>query len=209
MHVAGKDPIGRILRRQVIPAKGYLGLELDKGQVLRIVDVEGKQVADIACFNRHNAGERSSASNSKEIQSRWHLTTGHALYSDEGNKMLTIVEDTVGNHYVGGWYCNEESNYRRYGVRGTPNCRDNLVRASAHLGIGPKEMPGAFAPFMNVIHHADGRFEIAQPTSGPGDHIDLRGEMDLFVAISNCPQENNPCNGFRPTPLEVIVYSPE
>jgi uncharacterized protein YcgI (DUF1989 family) len=62
---------------------------------------------------------------------------------------------------------------------------------------------------MNVIHHSDGRFEIAQPTSGPGDHIDLRGEMDLFVAISNCPQENNACNGFRPTPLEVIVYSPE
>jgi urea carboxylase-associated protein 1 len=198
----------RILREEIIPAKEYLGLDLDEGQILRIVDVEGKQVADVVCFNRQRTGERSSASNSKEIQSRWWLTTGHALYSDEGNKMLTIVEDTVGVNYVGGWYCNEESNYRRYGVHGTRNCRDNLVRAAARLGVGPKEMPGAFAPFMNVIHHPDGRFQIAEPTSGPGDHIDLRAEMDLFVAISNCPQENNPCNGFKPTPLGVLVYEP-
>jgi len=196
----------RIVREEIIPAKEYLGVDLDKGQVLRIVDVEGKQVADVVCFNRHNTGERFSASNSKEIQSRWSLTTGHALYSDEGNKMLTIVEDTVGNNYVGGWYCNEESNYRRYGVRGTRNCRDNLVLAAARLGIGPKEMPGAFAPFMNVIHQPDGRFQIAEPTSRAGDYMDLRAEIDLFVAISNCPQENNPCNGFKPTPLGILVY---
>ena len=191
---------------QIIPAREYLGLEVKRGQVLRIIDIEGKQVADVVCFNLQRTAERSSMSNTKEIQSRWWLTTGHSLYSDEGNKMMTIVEDTVGLNYVGGWYCNDDSNFRRYGVRGTRNCRDNLVRASERLGVAPKDMPGAFAPFMNVIHQPDGRFQIAEPRSRAGDYLELAADMDLFVAISNCPQENNPCNGFKPTPLGVEVY---
>jgi len=200
---------GKILREQVIAPKEYLGLELLKGQVLRIVDVEGKQVPDVVSFNLHDSAEKQSCNNSRLIQKRWLLTTGHVLYSDEGNELLTIVADTVGVHHASGGCCNEGANFRRYGVRGTRNCRENLALAAAPLGITQKDVPGAFAPFMNVVQYPDGRYEIEEPISKPGDYLDLRAEMDLFVAISNCPQERNPCNGFNPTPLKIVAYQPE
>jgi len=210
MVSASADAVpGKILREQVIAPKEYLGLELLKGQVLRIVDVEGKQVPDVVSFNLHDPAEKQSCNNSRLIQKRWLLTTGHVLYSDEGNEMMTIVADTVGVHHASGGCCNEGANFRRYGVRGTRNCRENLALAAAPLGITQKDVPGAFAPFMNVVQYPDGRYEIEEPISKPGDYLDLRAEMDLFVAISNCPQERNPCNGFNPTPLKIVAYQPE
>lgn len=203
---ASAAPAGKVLRDQIIPPKEYLGLELRKGLVLRIVDVEGKQVPDLVCFNLMNISEKLSCNNSRLIQKRWQLTTGHALFSDEGNEMLTIVGDTVGIHHASGGCCNEAANFRRYGEHDTRNCLDNMTMAASPLGITKKDIPGAFCPFMNVIQFEDGRYEIHEPTSKPGDYIDLRAEMDLFISISNCPQEKNPCNGFKATPLQVIVY---
>lgn len=200
---------GTVVRKEIIPPQKYLGLELDAGQVLRVVDLEGKQVPDLVCFNRADVTEKLSCNNSRLINKRWLLTTGNVLYSDEGNDMLTIVDDTVGIHHASGGCCNEGANRRRYGIPGTLNCRTNMALAAAHLGITEKDIPGAFCPFMNVIQHEDGRYEIVEPTSKPGDHIDLRAEMDVFVSISNCPQERNPCNGFNPTALGVVVYLPE
>ncbi len=201
-------PQGAVIADQIIPPQGYLGLELRVGQTLRIVDVEGKQVPDLVCFNLENSRERLSTNNSRLIQKRWLLTTGHALYSDEGNPMLRIQADTVGIHHASAGCCNEAANFLRYGVRGTPNCLDNLAAASAPLGLTVKEIPGAFCPFMKVIQHDDGGYEIQEPESRPGDYVDFRAEMDLFVAISNCPQDKNPCNGFNPTPLRVTISGP-
>jgi uncharacterized protein YcgI (DUF1989 family) len=199
---------GDILREEIIPPKEYLGLELDRGQVLRIVDLEGKQVPDLVVFNRADVSEKLSCNNSRLIQKRWLLTTGHYLFSDEGNEMLKIVADTVGIHHASGGCCNEGANYRRYGVHGTRNCRTNMALAAAPIGITEKDIPGAFCPFMNVVQLEDGGYEILEPTSKAGDHVDLRAEMDVFVSISNCPQERNPCNGFNPTALGVVVYRP-
>jgi hypothetical protein len=200
-------PEGHVVRDEVIPVAGYLGLELRDGQTLRIVDIEGKQVPDLVCFNLSNPSERLSTNNSRLVQKRWLLTTGHALYSDEGNPMLRIVDDTVGVHHASAGCCNDAANFLRYGERGQPNCLDNLAAASAPIGLSKKDIPGAFCPFMKVIQHPDGSYEIQQPDSRPGDHIDLRAEMDVFVAISNCPQDKNPCNGFHPTPLRIVVVS--
>jgi len=198
----------RVALDRIIEPKGFLGLELLRGQVLRIVDVDGKQVPDLVCFNLHDRSERLSNNNSMLIQKRWKLSTGSVLFSDEGNPMLTIVEDTVGIHHPSGGCCNEAANVRRYGQRGDPNCLDNLAAAAAPFGVTKKEIPGAFCPFMNVVRREDGAYEIVEPTSAPGDHIDFRAEMDLFVAISNCPQERNPCNGFKATRLQAIVFDP-
>jgi uncharacterized protein YcgI (DUF1989 family) len=208
VSVLKEKTLPRVVREEIIPPKEYLGLQLAKGQVLRVVDVEGKQVPDLVCFNLHDPTEKLSCNNSRLIQKRWRLTTGHSLFSDEGNEMLTIVGDTVGIHHASGGCCNEGANFRRYGVQGSRNCRENMTLAAAPLGITEKDIPGAFCPFMNVVQYDDGRYEILEPTSRPGDYIDLRADMDLFVSISNCPQEKNPCNGFNPTPLKVVVYSP-
>lgn len=190
----------------IIPAREYLGVELRRGQMLRIIDVEGKQVADVVCFNLGKPRERLSTNNSRLIQKRWLLSTGHILYSDEGNPMLTIADDTVGIHHASAGCCNEFANFARYGEHDTRNCLDNLTLAAAPLGLTMKDIPGAFCPFMKVVQHPDGAYEIQEPESRAGDYIDLRAHMDLFVAISNCPQDRNPCNGFNPTALRVLVF---
>jgi uncharacterized protein YcgI (DUF1989 family) len=197
---------GQTVLDQILPPKEYVGVELRTGQTLRIVDVEGKQVPDLVCFNLNNPRERLSTNNSRLVQKRWLLTTGHALYSDEGNVMLRITDDTVGIHHASAGQCNEFANFLRYGVHGTRNCLDNLTMAAAPLGLTTKDIPGAFCPFMKVIQHPDGTYEIQEPDSRAGDYLDLTAEMDVFVSISNCPQENNPCNGFNPTPLRIIVF---
>jgi uncharacterized protein YcgI (DUF1989 family) len=200
---------GTVVRDQVIPAREYLGLELEKGQILRVTDLEGQQVPHITFFNLRDISEVYSAANTRVLEGRWRLTTGHVLYSDECHEMATIVDDTVGNNWSGGGYCTAAINERRYGIRGSRNCRENLALAAAPLGIPEKQIPGAFAPFMNYILYEDGRGELKETTSRPGDHIDLRAEMDLFVAISNCPQDRNHCNGFNPTPLRIVVFEPD
>jgi uncharacterized protein YcgI (DUF1989 family) len=197
---------GDVVSDRIIPAREYLGLELRRSQTMRIVDVEGKQVPDLVCFNLANPRERLSTNNSRLIQKRWLLTTGHALYSDEGNVMLRITDDTVGVHHASAGCCNDFANFLRYGERGTRNCLDNMTLAAAPLGLTTKDIPGAFCPFMKVVQHPDGAYEIQEPDSRAGDYLGLLAEMDLFVAISNCPQDKNPCNGFNPTALRVIVY---
>jgi uncharacterized protein YcgI (DUF1989 family) len=197
---------GPVVSDQILPPKEYLGVELRKGQTLRIVDVEGKQVPDLVAFNLHDPRERMSTNNSRLVQKKWLLTTGDALYSDEGNVLLRITDDTVGIHHASAGCCNEPANFLRYGIHGTRNCLDNLTMAAAPLGVDKKLIPGAFCPFMKVIQYPDGRYEIEEPDSRAGDYLDLTAEMDVFVAISNCPQENNPCNGFNPTALQIIVF---
>jgi hypothetical protein len=205
--ITATRPSATIIKEQVIPPKEYLGIELRKGQRLRIIDVEGKQVPDMVCFKLKDPTEKLSCNNSRLIQKRWKLTVGHVLYSDEGNEMLTIVDDTVGTHHASGGCCNEPANFRRYGMHGTRNCRENLALAAKPLGITQKDIPGAFCPFMKVVQYEDGRYEIEEPDSKPGDYVEFRADMDLFVAISNCPQDRNPCNGFNPTPLKVVAYA--
>jgi uncharacterized protein YcgI (DUF1989 family) len=85
----------------------------------------------------------------------------------------------------------------------------NLVASMSEYNLGPLDIEeGVFVPFMNVQYEPDGRCSIAVPTSGPGDHLDLRAEMEIIVAVSNCPSEHNPCNGWNPTPLRVVIYEP-
>jgi urea carboxylase-associated protein 1 len=198
----------RTVRQQVLPARECVAFTMDRGQVLRVVDLEGQQVTDVVAFNREDLGERLNAETTMLINRSIRPTTGQVLYSEDGRPMLTIVADTVGRNYLAGAMCSEEANFLRYGVRDTPNCRDNVARAVAPWGITKRQVQGALATFLNMVHHPDGRTEIVEPTSKPGDHIDLRAEMDLLVAVSNCPQERNPCNGWHPTPVEIVVYDP-
>jgi uncharacterized protein YcgI (DUF1989 family) len=199
---------GDVLRDVVILAREYAAFTMYASNVLRIIDLEGKQVADTICFNLHDLAEKMNNENTMLVNHTYNPTEGHVVYSDDCNPMFTIIRDTVGRNYPGGAMCSEELNRVRYGVPGTRNCRDNLADAVRPWGFGKRDLPGAFTPFMNVVHYPDGSAEIAEPTSEPGSYIDLSAEMDLLVAISACPQERNPCNAFNPTSLRAIVYHP-
>lgn len=208
MRVAGAPvpPPGRVLHDTTMPPGGYLALDVSRGDVLRIVDVEGQQVADFVCFNRHRLEEKFSPPNTLLINGTVRLTTGHALWSDEAGRMFTLAADTVGLHDVIAGACSRFTNRVRYGAEDTPNCRDNLARAVAPYGLSWKDVPYAFNVFMNVPIEPDGRVYNAEPRSQAGDLIDLRADMDCLVAISNCPQVLNACNAYRAKPLRVIVY---
>ena len=198
---------GKVIRDEVLEPRGRTAFAVDAGQTVRIVDLEGQQVADFVCFLRDDPAEKLSVHNTALIQGTIYVTTGHALLSDRCRRLMTIGEDTCGRHDLLAGSCSEGTNRVRYGVADTPNCRSNFEAALRPFGIPLKEIPYSLNVFMNVPIEPDGRISIQPPVSKPGDHVDLRAEADLIVAISNCPQERNPCNAFTPTRLRVLVYA--
>lgn len=201
------EPAARRWER-VLEPKGRIAFELDRGDTLRIVDLDGQQVADFICFNRHNLVEKISHSTTVMVKGNIHLTTGDYIRSVDAYPMLKITQDTVGRHDILAGSCCPGLNRLRYGDKAAhqPNCRENLAAVMEPYGVRLSEIPYTFNIFMNVPVSPAGDIEVIAPISKPGDFIDLRAEMDLVVAISNCPQERNICNGFKATRLGLVIY---
>jgi uncharacterized protein YcgI (DUF1989 family) len=194
---------------ETIPPRGGTAFPIKAGQVCRVVDLEGKQVADFICFNLHDFVDKLSPENTQLLNGTLFLTKGDHLYSTKATQLMTITADTCGVHDLISGSCSEYTNAFRYGVRGTPNCRGNFERALKPYGIPLSEIPYSFNIFMNTPVLSEGKTGIQEPKSKAGDYLDLRANIDLLIAISNCPQERNPCNGFNPTKLGVVVYEVE
>ncbi len=185
-----------------------------QGQVFRIVDLGGNQAVDTLFYSASRATERYSATNTIRRQQMLYLTTGSMLYSNCGNVMLTIVSDTCGRHDTLGGACAAESNTVRYGLDKFPmhSCRDNFLHALAHdpacehLGMSKRDLPSNINFFMNVPVTAEGGLEFLDGLSAPGKYVEMKAEMDVVVLISNCPQLNNPCNAYNPTPIRLLVW---
>ena len=197
--------------RQVIPAGDYWIDIIKAGQYLRIVDVEGNQAADTLFFNAADVAERYSAVDTIRAQRNVYLGFGSKLLSTAGNLMAEIVADTVGRHDTLGGACASESNTVRYALdkRTMHACRDSYLLAVAQhdrLGLGKRDLSHNINFFMNVPVTTDGGLTFADGLSGPGHYVEMRAGMDLIVLISNCPQLNNPCNGYNPTPVEVLIW---
>jgi len=194
---------------EVIPPGGWWSGVVPKGATLRIVDLEGCQAVDFLCYNAADPSDRYCAPDTMKIQGRLFIDKGMKLYSDMGNVLFTVTADTCGRHDTIGGCCSRESNFVRYGVEDGPNCRDNFLRALAPHGLGKKDIVANLNFFMYVPITADGGMAIVDGHSKPGDYIDLRAEMDVLVALSNCPQINNPANAYKPTPIRVVVSAQE
>ncbi len=194
---------------EILPARTGIAFEMAAGQILRIVDVEGQQVGDFLCLDRSDRADMLSPPNTQLINQTILLTTGHHLYSTKCTQLMTIVEDTVGVHDIISGACSAHTNAFRYGVRGTANCRSNFEEALRPYGIPMAQIPYNLNIFMNVTVSPEGATRIEEPASRAGDHIDLRADVDLLVALSNCPQERNPCNAFNPTSLRLLLHEPQ
>ncbi|MCC6916590.1 urea amidolyase associated protein UAAP2 [Nitrosomonas sp.] len=189
--------------------------EVKKGQTFRIVDLEGNQAVDTLFYNAHDAAERYSAADTISRQHQLYLTTGSRLYSNLGNVMLVITADTCGRHDTVGGACAAESNTTRYTLDKYPmhSCRDNFLHALAHdpvcdrLGMSKRDIPANINFFMNVPVTETGKLQFADGVSAPGKYVEMRAEMDVVVLISNCPQLNNPCNAYNPTPVRLLVWN--
>ena len=189
---------------QVIPPGGYWSGVIPAGKTVRIVDLEGCQAVDFLCYNAHATAERYNAADTMKISGRLFVGKGTKLYSDMGNVLMTVVDDTCGRHDTIGGCCSAESNFVRYGVRG-PNCRDNFLKGLAAFGLSKTDIVANLNFFMYVPIGESGEMAIATGVSKPGDYVDIRAEMDVLVALSNCPQINNPANNYRPTPIRISV----
>jgi urea carboxylase-associated protein 1 len=196
--------------RQVVPAGEPFMRRVAKGQVLRILDLEGNQAVDTLFYNADDTEERYDANNTIRGQSNIYLTAGTTLLSNEGNPMLTITADTCGRHDTLGGACSAESNTVRYALekRHMHACRDSFLLALAEYdhGMSKRDLPSNINFFMNVPVTPDGRLTFEDGISAAGRYVEMRAEMDVLVLISNCPQLNNPCNAYNPTPVEVLVW---
>jgi urea carboxylase-associated protein 1 len=207
-----RDPT-RAGLNEVIPAgEPWIGT-VCRGQTFRIVDLEGNQAVDTLFFNAADSAERYSAADTIRSQGRLYLTTGTQLLSNDGNVMLTITADTCGRHDTLGGACSAESNTVRYALekRHMHSCRDNFLLALARSGIGltKRDLPSNINFFMNVPVTPAGDLTFADGISAAGRYVEMRADMDVIVLISNCPQLNNPCNAYNPTPVRVMVWGPD
>ena len=205
------DPLeglsGRILYDQIVPARAPWDQPVLAGQTLRMIDLEGNQAIDFLMYNLHDDAERYSAQDTIAAQANIFLRTGSVLLSNEGRPMATILGSPVAYHDTIGGACSCESNTLRYGhhTKSQHACVENFLQSNARHGRGKRDMVSNINWFMNVPVEADGALGIVDGISAPGLYVDLRAEMDVVAIVSNCPQINNPCNGFDPTPVRMIV----
>lgn len=195
--------------RTLIPAGEPSLTELKAGQTLRILDLEGNQAVDTLFFSAANPRERYDVQRTLRKQGQVYLSAGSVLWSNLGNPMLTITADTCGRHDTLGGACAQESNTVRYALdkRYMHSCRDNFLRASLHDGrLTKADISHNINFFMNVPVTAQGGLTFEDGISGAGKYVELLAHMDVIVLISNCPQLNNPCNGWNPTPAELLVW---
>lgn len=193
-----------------VPAgDGWIG-ELAAGKTLRIVDLHGNQAVDTLFFDARDYANRYSAVDTLREQGSAYLTTGSRLLALDCAPLVTIVEDNCGRHDTVGGACSQESNVVRYGVhtRDMHACRNTFMAQAAAWGRGldKRDLGANVNFFMNVPMSPEGGLEFVDGISAPGKYIDLRADRDTLVLISNCPQLNNPCNGFDPTPVRLLVW---
>jgi urea carboxylase-associated protein 1 len=196
--------------RQIVSAGEPFMRRIEKGQVLRILDLEGNQAVDTLFYSANDTEERYDANNTIRGQNNIYLTTGTKLLSNEGNTMLTIVADTCGRHDTLGGACSAESNTVRYALekRHMHACRDSFLLALAEYdhGMSKRDLSSNINFFMNVPVTPEGDLTFEDGISAAGRYVEMRAEMAVLVLISNCPQLNNPCNAYNPTPVQVLVW---
>jgi uncharacterized protein len=189
---------------RVLEPQTGTAFELRAGQLLRVIDLEGEQVADLIAFNRSDKTEWLSSGRSLDYANRIYLTKGDILYSNRSRPMLTIIEDAVGRHDFLLTPCSPETFQIIYkNTDAHPSCFNNLATQLAPFGIAADSIPTTFNIFMNVEIDANGVLNILPPRSKAGDAIVLRAEMDLIVGLTACSAEISNNYRFKPIGYEI------
>ncbi|PTR27751.1 hypothetical protein C8K36_104375 [Rhodococcus sp. OK519] len=201
---------GRVVLDEVVAPRGPWSAVVAAGDVLTIVDLHGNQAVDTLIYAAGDHSQRYSAAATVVGQGNLFLTTGSVLRSDDGSPLMAIVADEVGNHDTVGGACSQESNTLRYGhhTKHQHACVENFLVEGARWGLGKRDLVSNINFFMNVPVDPDGALGIVDGLSAPGKRLALRAAVDALVLVSNCPQINNPCNGFDPTAVRMIVTRP-
>jgi urea carboxylase-associated protein 1 len=197
----------RAILDEIVPANCPWSGLVRRGQTICIEDTHGCQAVDTLFYRADDMGERYSSQDTLREQGTAYITTGSRLFSNLGNVMLIVVTDSCGRHDTSAGACSCESNTVRFGhaTKYMHACRENFVMEVARYGLTKRDIVPNINFFMNVPIEPSGKLAIVDGVSKPGDHVELVAEMDVICVISNCPQVNNPCNGFDPTAIRVTV----
>jgi urea carboxylase-associated protein 1 len=210
IHQESKLDPAKAVYDLILPAGDGWMREIKRGQTFRIVDLDGNQAVDTLFYNAHDMSDRYSAQDTIREQGSIYLTTGTKLMSSEGNVLATIVADTCGRHDTIGGACAAESNQVRYAIekRWMHSCRDTFLLTISRWGRGVTkcDLTHNINFFMNVPVTPSGGLSFEDGVSAGGRYVELRAGMDLIGLISNCPQLNNPCNAYNPTPVRLLLW---
>lgn len=196
--------MGKVTFDFIIAPKTAKAFFIKKGQRLRIIDVEGKQVGDFIAYNSEDPREKLSQSRTRAYPKRLWLKVGDKIYSDKDNPMFTVAEDTCGVHDLIWEPCTRWVYKNRFGAD-RDGCAELLAKALIDFGFPHLDPVDPFNVFMNTKVHQDGRIEIVEPVSKPGDYIELISDMNSLCVLSTCPEEFGPTNGGKTTPLRIII----
>lgn len=197
------------VQEYLVPAEKPWSALVRKGQTIRIVDIDGQQAVDTLFYKANDFGERYSGQDTLRAQGNAYIGVGTKLLSNEGNVMLVVTQDSCGRHDTSAGACSCESNTIRFGhqTKYLHACRDNFVLEVTKHGMSKRDIMPNINFFMNVPINPSGQMTIVDGLSVPGDYVEMVAEMDVLCIISNCPQVNNPCNGFNPTPIRIVISS--
>ncbi|MET7681738.1 urea amidolyase associated protein UAAP2 [Streptomyces sp. NPDC005423] len=199
------------MRTVTVPARAAWSSVVHRGERLTLTDLHGNQAVDFLLYDAHDPSVRYSAPDTIHAQGSLFLTTGSVLLSNEHTPLMTVTDDQVGRHDTVGGACSKESNTLRYGHHTWSQhaCVDNFLAEGAKYGLGKRDLVSNINWYMNVPVEPDGTLGIVDGLSAPGLEVTLRAERDVLVLVSNCPQINNPCNGFAPTAVRMTITGTE
>ena len=184
--------------------------KLHKGQTFRILDIEGNQAVDTTFYDLTNLEDHYSAVQTIVMQKNIYLTTGSILRAESGKPLLEIVAYKTGRHDTLGGACSSQSNTVRYAreKRYMHNCRDSFMLQLADCGedIRKRDLAPNINFFMNVPVTKEGGLKFDDGVSSPGKYVEMKALEDVMILISNCPQLNNPCNAYNPTPVRLLIW---
>ena len=192
-------------QRMIVEAKQPWSGLVKKGQVLVIKDTHGQQAVDFLCYDADNTPDRYSATNTVKVQGNVYVCKGTVLYADSGKPLLSVIEDTFGKHDTIYGCCSTANNKLRYNVETTESCYTNFTQELRTHGMDITSIVSNVNWFMSVPVLNDGTAGVAEAAIQPGNFVKLRAECNVLAVLSNCPQMHNPCNGYKPTPIEVWI----
>ena len=200
---------GQVIEDTVVPACEPWSAKVSKGDIVRLIDLEGQQAVDFLCYNLADRAERYNAANTIKLNNSIYLGQDTVLWSVRARPLMTIITDTCGSHDTLYGWCSIEIDQVRFEKENSWGCQQNFEKELAKHGMDEKDIAANVNFFMYVPVREDGHIAIAQGLSKPGDYVDLRAEMDVLVVISNCPERDNNAAGYKPTPIRAIVSRPD
>jgi hypothetical protein len=190
-----------------IPPQEGVALELKKGQFLKIIDLEGGQVADLLAYRASDFSEKLSTGATIDNNGSLYISQGDYLYSNKHNPLLQIVEDKVGAHDLLHPPCSPAMYRVQYNIKGDhPSCMANFIKVLGEYGLAENDIVTPFNIFMNTRVTTGGRVEVKAPLSEAGDYLILRAETDLLVAVTACSVEESACNAYRCTAIRLEMH---